>query len=150
MRFPDLHQQSKQHDTDQPPSGPDPSSPGPPPDREPGPPSTATAAADPSHQRAEWPVPGWQWASLVGVLLGGQIILLVLTVWTLATSASHGWATPIILSLGLLARLVPDILKLAEWAATATSWTPPPVDRRLHLGVAVAALVLANLVAMAA
>jgi hypothetical protein len=41
-----------------------------------------------------------------------------------------------------------NTLDLAEWAATATSWTPP-VDRRIHLGVAVAALVLANLVAIA-
>jgi hypothetical protein len=65
-----------------------------------------------------------------------------------ATSASHGWATPIVLCLGLLARLVPDTLKLAAWAATAQTWTPP-VDRRIHLGIAITALVLANLVAIA-
>ncbi len=41
-----------------------------------------------------------------------------------------------------------DTLSLAEWAATATSWTPP-VDTRIHLGIAIAALVLANLVAIA-
>src|SRR6266536_1541024 len=110
-------------------------------------PPTATAS-DPNQQGSDWPVPGWQWASLVAVLLGGQTVLLVLTVWTLATSASHGWPIPIILALGLLARLVPDALKLAEWAATAQSWSLP-VDRHLHLGVAVAALVLANLVAIA-
>jgi len=107
-----------------------------------------TAPAAPDEQGSDWPVPGWQWASLVAVLLGGQTILLVLTTWTLAASASHGWPTPIILALGLLARLVPDTLKLAEWAATAQTWTPP-VDRQVHLGVAVAALVLANLVAIA-
>jgi len=107
------------------------------------------APADPDEQQqADWPVPGWQWASLAAVLLGGQTILLVLTTWTLAASASHGWATPIMLCLGLLARLVPDTLKLAAWAATAHSWTPP-VDRRIHLGIAIAALVLANLVALA-
>jgi hypothetical protein len=106
-----------------------------------------TAAADPN-QQTDWPIPGWQWASLVAVLLGGQAVLLVLTTWTLAASASHGWATPIILCLGLLARLVPDTLKLAAWAATAHSWTPP-VDRHVHLGIAIAALVLANLVALA-
>ncbi len=110
-------------------------------------PPTATIA-DPNEQRSDdWPVPGWQWASLVAVLLGGQAVLLVLTTWTLATASSHGWATPIVLALGLLARLVPDTLKLAEWAATAHSWTPP-VDRHIHLGVAIAALVLANLVAI--
>ena len=85
-------------------------------------------------------------ASLVAVLLGGQGVLLVLTTWTPAASASRGWATPIILALGLLVRLVPDTLRLAAWAATAHSWTPP-VDPHLHLGVAIAALVLANLVA---
>jgi hypothetical protein len=109
---------------------------------------TTTPAEPDEQQQSDWPVPGWQWASLVAVLLGGQTILLVLTTWTLAASASHGWPTPIILALGLLARLVPDTLKLAEWAATAQSWTPP-VDRQVHLGVAIAALVLANLVAIA-
>ena len=145
MRFPDLHQQ--QQDNDQPPAGADPSSPDQPPDREPDSPQAAATAADPQ-QQADWPVPGWQWASLVAVLLGGQAVLLVLTVWTLAVSASHGWAIPSVLALGLLVRLVPDALKLADWAATATSWTPP-IDRRIHLGIAVAALVLANLVAIA-
>jgi hypothetical protein len=111
-------------------------------------PPTATAT-DPNQQQSDWPIPGWQWASLVAVLLGGQAVLLVLTTWTLATSASHGWPMPILLCLGLLARLVPDTLKLAAWAATAHSWTPP-VDRHLHLGIAIAALVLANLVALAA
>lgn len=145
MRFPDLHQQQ---DTDQPPTGADPSSPDQPPEPEPGGQPPAATAADPNTQQADWPIPGWQWASLVAVLLGGQTILLLLTVWTLAASASHGWPTPIILALGLLARLVPDTLTLAEWAATAISWTPP-VDQRIHLGIAVAALVLANLVAIA-
>jgi hypothetical protein len=146
MRFPDLHQQ--QPDTDQPPAGADPSEPDQPTQPEPGGPQPAATAADPTERRSDWPVPGWQWASLVAVLLGGQIVLLVLTVWTLAVSASHGWAIPILLALGLLVRLVPDTLKLTEWAATATAWTPP-VDQHLHLGVAVAALVLANLVAIA-
>ena len=141
MRFPDLHQQQ---DTQRPTAEPDPNNA----DPEPGGPQPATTAAEPNQQQADWPVPGWQWASLVAVLLGGQIVLLVLTVWTLAASASHGWPIPIILCLGLLARLVPDTLSLAEWAATATSWTPP-VDQRIHLGIAVAALVLANLVAIA-
>jgi hypothetical protein len=145
MLFPDLQQQ--QH-TDQPPAGTDPSNPGQPAQPEPGgPPPTATAA-DPQQHQTDWPVPSWQWASLVAVLLGGQAVLLVLTTWTLAVSASHGWPTPIVLALGLLARLVPDALKLAEWAATAQTWTPP-VDRHLHLGIAIAALVLATLVAIA-
>jgi hypothetical protein len=107
-------------------------------------PPTADPAADPTEQQ----LPGWQWASLVAVLLGGQAVLLVLTTWTLATSASHGWVLPILLTLGLLARLIPDTLTLAAWAATAHTWTPP-VDRHLHLGVAITALVLANLVAIA-
>jgi hypothetical protein len=141
MRFPDLHQQQ---DTQRPTAEPDPNNA----DREPGGPQPATTAAEPNQQQADWPVPGWQWASLVAVLLGGQIVLLVLTVWTLAASASQGWPVPITLCLGLLARLVPDTLSLAEWAATATSWTPP-IDQRIHLGIAVAALVLANLVAIA-
>jgi hypothetical protein len=144
MRFPDL--QLQQQDTDQPSAGADPSGADQPPDRDPAGLQPTRAAADP--QQKDWPVPGWQWASLVAVLLGGQMILLVLTVWTLATSASHGWPTPIILCLGLLVRLVPDALKLGEWAATAASWTPP-VDQRVHLAVAVTALVLANLVAIA-
>jgi hypothetical protein len=141
MRFPDLHQQQ---DTQRPTAQPDTNNA----DREPGGPQPATTATDPNPQQADWPVPGWQWASLVAVLLGGQTVLLVLTVWTLAASASHGWLVPILLCLGLLARLVPDALKLAEWAATAASWTPP-VDQRIHLGIAVAALALANLVAIA-
>jgi hypothetical protein len=144
MLFPDLHQQ----DIDQPPAEADPSNPGQPPQPEPSRPQPATTAADPNPQQADWPVPSWQWASLVAVLLGGQTVLLVLTTWTLAVSAGHGWVTPIVLALGLLARLVPDALKLAEWAATATSWTPP-VDRHLHLGIAIAALMLATLVAIA-
>jgi hypothetical protein len=62
---------------------------------EPGGPQPTTNAADPDGQRSEeWPIPGWQWASLVAVLLGGQAVLLVVTTWTLAASASHGWATP--------------------------------------------------------
>jgi len=93
-------------------------------------------------------VPSWQWASLAALLLGGQAILLVLTTWTLATSANHAWPIPILLSLGLLARLVPDALRLAEWAATATTWTPP-VDPRLHLAITTTALALAVLVAIA-
>jgi len=93
-------------------------------------------------------VPSWQWASLVALLLGGQAILLILTTWTLAVSANHAWPMPILLALGLLARLVPDALKLAEWAATASSWTPP-VDQRLHLATVIVALVLAVLVAIA-
>jgi hypothetical protein len=125
MPFPDLHHE--RNDTDPP----------------------TTAVVDPSEQQSDEPLPNWQWASLVAVLLGGQVVLLVLTTWTLATAGSHGWATPIVLCLGLLARLVPDTLKLAEWAATAQTWTPP-VDRHLHLGIAIAALVLANLVAIAA
>jgi hypothetical protein len=146
MLFPDLHHQ----DTDQPPAGADPSNPDQPTRPEPHSPQPAATAADPDQQRSEdWPILGWQWASLVAVLLGGQAVLLVLTTWTLATGASHGWPTPIVLALGLLVRLVPDALKLAEWAATAHSWTPP-VDRHLHLGIAIAALVLANLVALAA
>jgi hypothetical protein len=144
MRFPDLHQEQ---DTDQPPAGTDPSSPGQPTQPQPGGPQP-TAATEPNQQQADWPIPGWQWASLAAVLLGGQVVLLVLTTWTLAVSASHGWPIPIVLALGLLARLVPDTLKLAEWAATATSWTPP-VDRRIHLGISIAALVLATLVAIA-
>jgi hypothetical protein len=143
MRFPDLHQ-----DTDQPPAGADPNSPDQPTQPEPGDPQPTATAADPNPHQADWPVPSWQWASLVAVLLGGQAILLVLTTWTLATSASHGWATPIVLTLGLLARLIPDALKLAEWAATAQTWTSP-VDRHIHLGIAIAALVLATLVAIA-
>ncbi len=118
MPVPDLHHQH--HDTD--------------------PPTTT--------DHDEQQLPGWQWASLVAVLLGGQAVLLVITVWTLATAFGHGWVLPILLCLGLLARLVPDTLKLAAWAAAAHSWTPP-VDRHLHLGVAIAALVLANLVAIA-
>jgi hypothetical protein len=147
MLFPDLHR-SQHGDTQPPPNNADPTSTDHPPQPKPGGPQPTMTAADPQ-QQADWPVPGWQWASLVAVLLGGQTVLLVLTTWTLAVSASHGWATPIILTLGLLARLVPDTLKLAEWAATATSWTPP-LDRRIHVGVAGAALVLANLVAIAA
>jgi hypothetical protein len=126
MPIPTLQRQPQNQDGDQPSSGPEPRSPD-----QPTPPA-ATAAA-PDDQQSEWPVPGWQWASLVAVLLGGQAILLVLTVWTLATSASHGWPVPIILALGLLYRLIPDTLDLAAWAATATSWTPP-VDRHIHLG----------------
>jgi len=145
MRFPDLHQQQ---DTDQPRAGTDPSSPGQPTQPQPGGPQPTATAAEPNPQQADWPVPSWQWASLVVVLLGGQAVLLVLTTWTLATSASHGWATPIVLALGLLARLVPDALKLAEWAATAQTWTPP-VDRHIHLAIAIAALVLDTLVAIA-
>ncbi len=145
MRFPDLHQQQ---DTDQPPTGADPSSPDQPPQAEPGGQPPAASAADPNPHQADWPVPGWQWASLVAVLLGGQAVLLVLTTWTLAISASHAWPMTIVLALGLLARLIPDALKLAEWAATAQTWTPP-VDRHLHLGITIAALVLANLVAIA-
>ncbi len=106
------------------------------------------ATVDPDLPPA-WPVPGWQWASLVALLLGGQAILLVLTTWTLATSANHAWPMPILLALGLLARLVPDALRLAEWAATASAWSPP-VDLRLHLGTATTALALAVLVAIAA
>jgi hypothetical protein len=106
-----------------------------------------TAALD-SHDAPSWSVPSWQWASLVALLLGGQAILLVLTTWTLATSANHAWPMPILLALGLLARLVPDALRLAEWAATASSWTPP-VDPRLHLAIATTVLVLAVLVAIA-
>src|SRR6266545_1858832 len=114
----------------------------------PDPPAGPHPTADPSAQQSDSPIPGWQWASLVAVLLGGQAVLLVLTTWTLATSASHGWATPIVLALGLLARLVPDTLKLTAWAATAQTWTPP-VDRHIHLGITIAALVLANLAAIA-
>jgi hypothetical protein len=124
-------------DPDSPPTRPEP----PPNDPQP------AATADPN-DTAGWPVPSWQWASLVALLLGGQAIVLVLTTWTLATSASHLWPMPILLALGLLARLIPDALRLAEWAATASSWTPP-VDPRLHLGVTVTALVLAVLVAIA-
>jgi len=110
-------------------------------------PPTATAA-DPIEQQAAGQLPGWQWASLVVVLLGGQAVLLVLTTWTLATAFGHGWVLPILLALGLLARLVDGTLKLAEWAASAKTWIPP-VDRHLHLGIAITALVLANLVAIA-
>jgi len=147
MRFPDLHHQQQQHDTDQPPTGTDPSNPTQPTQPQPGGPEP-TATAEPNPQQSAWPIPSWQWASVVAVLLGGQAVLLVLTTWTLAVSASHGWATPIVLTLGLLARLIPDALKLAEWAATAQTWTPP-VDRHIHLGIAIAALVLATLVAIA-
>jgi hypothetical protein len=129
MPFPNLHQHQHEHQQSDPP--------------------TATAAdPDLTKQQADWPIPSWQWASLVTLLLGGQAVLLVLTVWTLATSATHLWVTPILLTLGLLARLVPDTLKLAAWAATAQTWTPP-IDRHLHLGIAIGALVLANLVAIA-
>ncbi len=127
MPFPDLHHQY--NDTDEP-------------IRDPG-----TSAADPNQRHSDGPIPGWQWACLVALLLGGQAVLLLLTTWTLATSASHAWPTPIVLALGLLARLVPDTLRLAEWAATAQTWTPP-VDQHLHLGITIAALVLANLVAI--
>jgi hypothetical protein len=106
-----------------------------------------TATVDP-HDAPDWAVPSWQWASLVALLLGGQAILLVLTTWTLATSANHAWSIPILLALGLLARLVPDALRLAEWAATAQAWTPP-VDQRLHLATVTTALGLAVLVAIA-
>jgi hypothetical protein len=127
MPFPNLHQhQHEPHEAD---------------------PPTATAA-DPTKQQADWPIPSWQWASLVALLLGGQAVLLVLTVWTLATSATHGWPTSILLALGLLARLVPDALKLAAWAATAQTWMLP-IDRHLHLGIAIGALVLAVLVTIA-
>ncbi len=146
MLLPDLHQQ--QQDTDQPPTGTDPSNPSQPTQPQPGGPQPTATAADPNPQQAAWPIPSWQWASVVAVLLGGQAVLLVFTVWTLAVSASHGWATPIVLTLGLLARLVPDALKLAEWAAAAQTWTSP-VDRHIHLGIAIAALVLATLVAIA-
>jgi hypothetical protein len=139
MPFPTLQRQSQHDDGDQSTPGPDG------PDQ---PTQPVASAAAPDDGPSEWPVPGWQWACLIAVLLGGQAILLVLTVWTLATSASHGWPAPIVIALGLLGRLVPDTLSLAEWAATATSWTPP-VDRHIHLGMAVAALVLANLVAIA-
>ena len=143
MPAPDRHHQH------QPTTGADPSNPDQPTRPEPHRPPPAATAADPNQQRSDdGPVPGWQWASLVAVLLGGQAVLLVLTTWTLAAASSHGWPTTIILALGLLARLVPDTLKLAEWAAAARSWTPP-VDRHLHLGIAIAALVLANLVAIA-
>jgi len=140
MPFPDLQRQAQHDDHDQATAGPDPGGP----DQPTHPHATATAPDD----QSEWPVPGWQWASLVAVLLGGQAVLLVLTTWTLATAFGHGWVLPILLCLGLLARLVPDTLKLAAWAAAAHSWTPP-VDRHLHLGVAIAALILANLVAIA-
>ncbi|HZD71412.1 MAG TPA: hypothetical protein VFA45_21645 [Actinomycetes bacterium] len=103
-----------------------------------------TADSDP----AAWSVPSWQWASLVALLLGGQAILLILTTWTLATSAHHAWPLPILLALGLLARLVPDTLRLAEWAALAQTWTPP-IHPRLHLATTITALVLAVLVAIA-
>jgi hypothetical protein len=115
---------------------------------QPPPPSSGpepTATVDPDQA---WGVRGWQWASLVALLLGGQAILLILTTWTLAVSANHAWPMPILLALGLLARLVPDALRLAEWAATAQSWTPP-VDQRLHLAIAIVALVLGVLVAIA-
>ncbi len=124
MPLPDLHHERE--DTDQPPA----------------------TTAGPTEQQSDGPIPCWQWASLVAVLLGGQAVLLVLTTWTLAISASHAWPMTIVLALGLLARLIPDALKLAEWAATAQTWTPP-VDRHLHLGITIAALVLANLVAIA-
>lgn len=130
---------------------PDPSRPPtPPPDPpdQPPPPSSGpqpTATVDPDQA---WRVPSWQWASLVALLLGGQAILLILTTWTLAVSANHAWPMPILLALGLLARLVPDALRLAEWAATATTWTPP-VDQRLHLATALVSLALAVLVAIA-
>jgi hypothetical protein len=142
MRFPDLHQQQ---DTQRPTAEPDPNNA----DREPGGPQPATTAAEPNQQPAAWPVPGWQWASLVAVLLGGQMTLLMLTVWTLAIRASHGWPIPIILCLclGLLARLVPDALSLAAWAATVQTWTTG--GPALHLGIAIVALVLAILVAIA-
>jgi hypothetical protein len=117
--FFDLQRQSQHDDSDQ--AGSESASPN-------QPTRPAATAAAPDDGQSDWPVPGWQWASLVAVLLGGQLVLLVLTTWTLATSASYGRAIPIILALGLLARLIPDTLSLAEWAATATSWTPP-VDR---------------------
>jgi hypothetical protein len=136
MPFPDPFHQSQHEDHDQDAPRLDPDQPAQP-----------TAAASDDGQ-SDWRIPGWQWASLVAVLLGGQTILLVLTVWTLAASASHGWPAAIILALGLLVRLIPDTLSLAEWAVTADRWTPP-IDQRIHLGMAVAALVLANLVAIA-
>ena len=132
---------------------PDPSRPPtPPPDPpdQPPPPSSGpqpTATIN-SQQAPGWAVPSWQWASLVALLLGGQAILLILTTWTLAVSANHAWPMPILLALGLLARLVPDALRLAEWAATAQRWTPP-VDQRLHLATALVSLALAVLVAIA-
>ena len=113
----------------------------------PSPPGSPRPAATVDPDQA-WGVPSWQWASLVALLLGGQVVLLVLTTWTLAVSANHAWPMPNLLALGLLARLVPDALKLAEWAATAQSWTPP-VDQRLHLAIATTALALAVLVAIA-
>ncbi len=106
-----------------------------------------TATAGRNHTPA-WPIPSWQWACWVTLLLGGQTVLLVVTTWTLAVASSHGWVLPVLLTVGLLAKLVPDTLRLGEWAVAATTWTPP-VDRHLHLAVAVAALVLAVLVAIA-
>jgi len=84
----------------------------------------------------------------VVLLLGGQAVLLVTATWTLAAASSHGWVLPVLLTLGLLAKQVPDTLRLAQWAVAAQSWTPP-VDQRIHLGVATATLVLAVLVAIA-
>jgi len=86
-------------------------------------PPTTVPKAD-AHEPG-WPIPGWQWASLVAVLLGGQAVVLVLTTWTAATSASHGWPLPVLLALCLLVRLVPDTLTLAAWAASATTWSLP-------------------------
>jgi hypothetical protein len=125
MPFLDLHNQHEHDDPD---------------------PPTATAVGH--GKQSVWPIPSWQWASLVILLLGGQAVLLVLTIWTLAASATHLWVTAIMLALGLLARLVPDALKLAEWAATAHTWQPP-IDRHIHLGITIAVLVLAILVAIA-
>jgi hypothetical protein len=95
-----------------------------------------------------WPQTAWGWACWVALLLGGQAVLLVTTTWTLATALSNGWVLPVLLALGLLGRLVPDTLRLAQWACSAQSWTPP-VDQHIHLGIAITALGLAVLAAIA-
>ncbi|SRR6266540_2660899 len=117
----------------------------PPPDR---PESRPIPDAHQNQQQESWPQTTWGWACWVALLLGGQAVLLVIDTWALATALSHGWTLAFLLSLGLLARLVPDALRLAEWACAARSWTPP-IAPRLHYGIALTTLAVATLCAMA-
>ena len=53
MTHSDRHLHHEHHDTDQP----------------------TTTPADRDEQQSNWPTTGWQWASLVAVLLAGQAVL---------------------------------------------------------------------------
>jgi hypothetical protein len=111
-------------------------------------PQPALDAASGPQPEGAWPQTAWGWACWVALLLGGQAVLLVICTWTLAAAISHGWLLPLLLALGLLARLVPDALRLAEWACAARSWTPP-IAPGLHYGIALTTLLVATLCAIA-